>query len=108
MKRLSGLVMGYSLLSSTSVSEFLALMERLHIPYFFLKIWERSKRYPKNRSIAKAKEKRIQARVEWEKSYKKISWTKRTPCYLARSSDFWAQKDLPLRPTDYERPFSHI
>ena len=41
--------------------------------YFFLKIWDRSRRYPKNRSIAKAKKKRIQARVEWEKSHKKIS-----------------------------------
>ena len=41
--------------------------------YFFLKIWDRSRRYPKNRSIAKAKKNRIQARVEWEKSHKKIS-----------------------------------
>jgi hypothetical protein len=32
--------------------------------YFFLKLWDRSRRYIKNRDVAKVKEKRIQAQRE--------------------------------------------
>jgi len=41
--------------------------------YFFLKLWDRSRRYIKNRDVAKVKEKRIQAQRELQKSHRKIS-----------------------------------
>lgn len=43
--------------------------------YFFLKIWDRSRRYPKKRSIEQAKQKRIEMlnNQREEKSHKKIS-----------------------------------
>jgi len=41
--------------------------------YFFLKLWDRSRRYIKNRDVAKVKDKRIQAQRELQKSHRKIS-----------------------------------
>jgi hypothetical protein len=41
--------------------------------YFFLKLWDRSRRYPKSRSIKAAIEKRMKMKEDWEKTHKKIS-----------------------------------